>query len=82
MASYLAHLSPHEETTLRRIAQGMLETTDVREDHAKRLLALGLIQQIDDLLVPTSKGLERLRIENQPESGRPERDSIKPRSHL
>jgi len=31
MASFRAHLSPNEETTLRRIAMGTLESKDVRE---------------------------------------------------
>jgi hypothetical protein len=68
MASFRAHLSPNEETTLRRIALDVLESDDVREADAKRLTALGLVKVVDGLLIPTTKGLERLQIETSPPS--------------
>lgn len=66
MASFRAHLSPNEETTLRRIAIETLELADVRDEHAKRLMALGLVEAVDGLLIPTTRGLERLQIEKPP----------------
>jgi hypothetical protein len=66
MASFRAHLSPNEETTLRRIAIDVLELGDVREADAKRLMALGLIAAADGLLIPTSRGLQRIQIEKPP----------------
>ena len=66
MASDRAHLSPNEETTLQRIALGTLEPGDVREADAKRLMTLGLIRVVDGLLIPTSRGLERIQIEKAP----------------
>ena len=69
MASFRAQLSPNEEATLRRIALDTLEPGDVREADAKRLTSLGLIQETDGLLLPTSRGLERLQIENPAAAG-------------
>lgn len=66
MASFRACLSPHEEATLRRIALGILGPGDVREADAKRLTDLGLVQEVDGLMIPTSRGLERLDIEKPP----------------
>jgi hypothetical protein len=64
MASFRAHLSPNEQTTLRRIAIDALAPGEVREMDAKRLIALELIKEEDGLLVPTSRGLERLQLDN------------------
>jgi hypothetical protein len=64
MASSRACLSPNEETTLRRIAMGMLESKDVRQADATRLTALALIKEVDGLLIPTSEGLARLKFES------------------
>jgi len=64
MASFLAHLSPNEETTLRRIATSALAPGDIRVADAKRLIMLDLIKEEDGLLIPTSRGLERLQLDN------------------
>jgi hypothetical protein len=66
MASFRAHLSPNEETTLRRIATDTLEPSDVREADAKRLTALGLVETADGLLIATERGLQRVQHESPP----------------
>ena len=79
MASFRAYLSPNEETTLRRIAMGVLESKDVREADAKRLTALGLITETDGLVIPTAKGLERLSFAPPPPSRAPSQRRLKSR---
>ena len=64
MASFREHLTPNEKRTLRRIAIGTLEPSDLGEADAERLMALRLIKVTDGLLIPTRRGLERLEIEN------------------
>jgi hypothetical protein len=71
MVSFRAHLSPNEETTLRRVAISTLEQDDIRDADAVRLKALGLIREADGLLIPTSSGLERLQIKPPPPSRPP-----------
>ena len=79
MASF-RRLSPNEETTLRRIAMGTLESKDVREADVKRLTALGLIKAADRLLIPTGNGLQRLKLEEPaPPSRPPSQRRVKPR---
>jgi hypothetical protein len=46
--------------------QDTLELADVREVDVKRLMASGLIRTANDLLIPTTGGLERLQIERPP----------------
>jgi hypothetical protein len=65
MATFRAHLSRNEETTLRRVAIGTLGMSDVRVADAKRLVTLELVEVADGLLIPTSRGFERLRIEER-----------------
>lgn len=67
---FRVHLSPNEETTLRRIATGILELGDVRQAEAERLITLGLVQTADRLLIPTGRGLELLQIE-KPATAKP-----------
>ena len=65
MAGVRAQLSPSEETTFRRIALGILGPSDVREADAKRLTALGLILAVDSLLIPTRRGLKRIKMKSR-----------------
>ena len=59
MASFRAHLSPNEETTLRRIAVGAADWDDIRDADVRRLVALGLVRVIDGDMVVTKHGFER-----------------------
>jgi hypothetical protein len=59
MASFRAHLSPNEELTLWRIAANTANPADLPEANIKRLVALGLVQEIDGELTATPHGLER-----------------------
>ena len=59
MASFRAHLSRNEETTLSHIAVGTSNPDELREPDIKRLLALGLVTEIDGILTVTKVGLER-----------------------
>ena len=47
MASFRAHLSPNEESTLWRIAANTAELADLREADIKRLTALGSVDSWD-----------------------------------
>ena len=60
MASFRAQLSPHEDSTLRRIAGGTASPEDFREADTKRLIALGLVQRVDGKLIATRAGAERI----------------------
>ena len=71
MASFRAYLSPNEDTTLRRIAAGTSDAADVREADVKRLVALGLVEEIDGLLTPTERGIERSQIQRPPQPPAP-----------
>ena len=78
MASF-RRLSPNEETTLRRIAMGTLESKDVREADLRRLMALGLVKEASGLLIPTGRGLERLSFEEPPPARPPGQRRLKSR---
>ena len=58
-ASFRAHLSPNEETTLLRIAAGTPNRDGLRKSDIERLVALGLVDEIDGGLTATKVGLER-----------------------
>ena len=68
MAGFRAQLSPNEQTTLQRIAPGTLKPGEVREADVDRLMALGLVEMKDGLLVLTGRGLERVQIDKSPPS--------------
>jgi hypothetical protein len=78
MASFRAHLSPNEETTLRRIAGGTTSPDELGEADTRRLIALGLVMQIDGELTATEVGMARCASEiTTPTLGR--RRRLKPR---
>jgi hypothetical protein len=56
----LVELSPHEETALQRIAQGMVDTSDLRGRHIVRLKALALIEETEQGVRLTELGARRL----------------------
>ena len=55
----LAPLSPHEETTLRRVALGVSKAAILAKLEVKRLKALALIEERDGELRLTDMGRER-----------------------
>ena len=58
--SLLALLSPTEESTLRRLANGGVHPMSLRESTVSRLKNLGLIEQRRTGLALTPMGLQRL----------------------
>ena len=59
MASFRAQLSPHEESTLHLIAAGSVDPDELRPADVKRLIALGLVYDIDDAPALTTAGVAR-----------------------
>ena len=55
----LVELSPHEEAALQRIAQGMVDTGDLRRRHTVRLKALALIEETEQGVRLTALGVRR-----------------------
>jgi hypothetical protein len=56
----LVELSPHEGTALQRIAQGMVDTSDLQGHHIVRLKALALIEETEQGVRLTELGARRL----------------------
>jgi hypothetical protein len=56
----LVELSPNEETAWRRIAQGIMLTTDMEPRHLSRLKQLALIEEAGTDLKLTDVGRRRL----------------------
>ena len=59
MASFRAYLNPNEEITLRRIAGGTTSSDDLGEADTRRLIALGLVMEVDGELTATEVGMAR-----------------------
>ena len=55
----LVELSPHEGTALQRIAQGMVDTSDLQGHHIVRLKALALIEETGHGVRLTELGARR-----------------------
>ena len=55
-----APLSPREEATLLRVAQGNAGLDDVADDHLRRLMQLELVYEVDGMLALTEFGLKRI----------------------
>ena len=72
--SLLALLSPNEEATLRRIANGGAHPMALRDSHVARLKSLGLIDQTRMGLSISLKGLQRLG--QSPNAAPDERPSV------
>jgi hypothetical protein len=53
----LVELSPHEGTALQRIAQGMVDTSDLQGHHIVRLKALALIEETEQGVRLTELGV-------------------------
>ena len=60
MASSRALLSPHEECALRRIILGV-PGAELRAEHLRRLIALDLVNMVNDELIVTEAGMHRCR---------------------
>jgi hypothetical protein len=54
-----APLSPHEEATLRRVANGITKVTHLAPDHVRRLKHLALAEDDGGRLKLTTFGLQR-----------------------
>ena len=59
MASFRAQLSPHEESTLHLIAAGSVDPEGLRPADVKRLIALGLVYDVDGAPALTKAGAAR-----------------------
>jgi hypothetical protein len=70
MATFLAQLSPREESTFRRIVLGV-PGTELRTEDVSRLAALGLVKVADNVLIVTDAGMIRYRGEPQSPLAKP-----------